>query len=253
MKHLKSFEVLVDVGEDGENTVDESGYCIPYGFRMQFDDETPIEVVPPRGTDPSSWDEYLEDYGINVIVCTKCKVSMEDRAWLDWFSTLLSHTTEEVTRVTDKGKETLQSKISKVQYKDVAEDDLSRSRGCKDAKDVEGWEEGKVLTAYKVHRSRGWGRCFYQVLCETEGSYKLIDFVGDRKDLKVGTTWANSAAMFRDILALDLMGLLKTQSAGRWRQGPRMTVKQWFNFPNDSSEIASARTKCVEYISKAAS
>ena len=253
MKHLKEFEVLVNTGLDGSNIVDESGYCIPKGFKLRFDDDDPIEVVPPEGSEPSTWDECLEDYAINVIVCAKCKVSLDDKPWLDWFSTLLTHTTDEVTRVTEHGKAELNSKISKVHYRGVSDEDLSRSRGCKDAKDVEGWEEGKVLTAYKVHRSRGWGRCFYQVLCEPEGAYKLIDFVGDRRDLKIGTHWVNSAAMFRDILSLDLIGLMKTQTAGRWRQGPRMTVKQWFNFPNDSDEISSARLKCVKYRDKKAS
>ena len=64
---------------------------------------------------------------------------------------------------------------------------------------------GKQYTRTKMHRNE-WGRCSYTFECTDDGGYKLIDFAGNRKDLKPGMYYPDGKAFLQAITGKEIPG-----------------------------------------------
>ncbi len=95
---------------------------------------------------------------------------------------------------------------------------LRDGAGCKQPDEVNGWIAGRLLCVTKTHRGKPWGRCEYRVRCESNGSYTLEVFNGNRADVKAGDNWPTVSVMFKALLGLPA-------DAKRHR----MTIKRFFN------------------------
>ena len=253
MRTLISFETATATGADGSLMLDDNSEPQVATVELGFEDGSNLSFRPPANEDDVEGWDGLEKAATNVVVSPQVQVSDEDGPWLEWYrdaivmvptetevsgtlgtegielGTELGTTGEELGGASFEPESTTRAK-GKVIKKDKPSM-RGKGPGCKHPTQVAGWAEGRILTVTKTHRGRGWGRCFYHVTCTEGGGYQLTQFKGNRNDLVVGERWRNVSEMFRALMGdnrLDDWGR-RTQDAGKWQQGHRMTIKRWFN------------------------
>jgi hypothetical protein len=255
MRVLKIFATAAAVDEDGNPVLDDNSEPTVATVELEFEDGSKLSFRPPSDEDDADGWDGLEQAATNVLVDEDVVVDEDDRPWLDWFAesirivpaeaevsgelgtTGIELGTELGTTSEELGGGTFEPETgARASGKVVRKENPSmrgKGPGCKHPTQVSGWALGRVLTVSKTHRGKGWGRCFYHVTCVEGGGYKLTQFKGNRTDLVIGEVWSNVSEMFRVLMGDNRLDTSKqgrrTQDAGKWQQGHRMTIKRWFN------------------------
>lgn len=267
MRVLTEFTLLTRRAESGEELIDDAGYPVICGFKLSFEDGTDDEVSFQNGSGSIAEDleECARPKAINIVKSDTVAVSEDDVDWLTWFMDLVRIDKETISvaeppkpepeLVEEGDQEELTAgieltgdltgdgidpeltseeddKVSIVATRKATKKGKMRrvGAGCKHPTQVAGWAEGRILSVHKTHRGRGWGKCFYQIECVAGGGYKLLQFKGNRTDVKVGDEWPTASNMFRSLMGHALADDgRRTRNAGQWQQGHRMTLIRFFN------------------------